>query len=99
MWVIDGLFTTRIVVQFCGQIVALMMLRKHRPDLARPFKMWLYPLPAFIAFSGWIFFLVTTDMKMLAYGATVFVAGLFAFLLLSKGAKRWPFDPAESALK
>ena len=97
MWVIDGLFTTRIVVQFCGQIIALMVLRKHRPDLMRPFKMWLYPLPAFVAFGGWIFFLITTDMKMLAYGATVIVAGLLAFLALSKGSGRWPFASTGNA--
>jgi amino acid transporter len=96
MWVIDGLFTTRIVVQFCGQIVALMLLRKHRPDLVRPFKMWLYPLPAFVAFGGWMFFLVTTDMEMLAYGAAVVVAGVVAFLMLSKITGRWPFASAEN---
>lgn len=99
MWVIEGLFTTRIVVQFCGQIVALMLLRKHRPDMVRPFKMWLYPLPAFVAFAGWTFFLVTTDKLMLAYGAMVIVTGVIAFLVLSKITGRWPFAPAESSPK
>ncbi len=93
MTVIDALFTTRIVVQFCGQIAALMLLRKTRPDLARPFKMWLYPVPAFVAFGGWMFLLVTTDQKQLAYGACVLVLGVVAFLLMAKAARRWPFVP------
>ena len=93
MTVIAALLTTRIVVQFCGQIAALILLRKTRPDLARPFKMWLYPLPAFIAIGGWIFLLVTTDQKQLAYGACVLVLGVAAFLCVAKTARRWPFAP------
>lgn len=96
MTVIDALFTTRIVVQFCGQIAALMLLRRTRPDLPRPFKMWLYPLPALLAFGGWIFLLVTTDQKMLAYGALVLVLGVVAFLILAKIAGRWPFAHDQS---
>jgi amino acid transporter len=95
MTVIAALLTTRIVVQFGGQIVALMVLRKTRPDLVRPFKMWLYPLPAFIALVGWLFLLVTTRPAMLlACGAGVLVLGVLAFLGLAKAARRWPFAGA-----
>ena len=97
MTVIDALLTTRIVVQFCGQIAALMLLRKNRPDLPRPFKMWLYPLPAFLAFGGWIFLLLTTEQKMLACGAIVLVLGVTAFLILAKFSRRWPFGSQSSA--
>ena len=34
--VIDVLIATRILVQFIGQIVGLMLLRRTRPDLPRP---------------------------------------------------------------
>ena len=44
--VIDALIVTRIVVQFMGQAVGLMLLRRHAPDMPRPYRMWLYPLPA-----------------------------------------------------
>ncbi|HZJ16498.1 MAG TPA: APC family permease [Chthoniobacteraceae bacterium] len=94
--IVDALFTTRIVVQFCGQIIALMALRRLRPEMPRPFKMWLYPLPAFVAFSGWIFLLVTTDKKLLAYGASVLLAGLVCFLVLASKARRWPFQSGTS---
>lgn len=63
--VIDALLTTRIVVQFMGQIGALVLLRRNRPDLARPYKMWLYPLPCFVALAGWLFLLATTDRSIL----------------------------------
>ncbi len=95
MTVIAALLTTRIVVQFGGQIVALMMLRKTQPDLVRPFKMWLYPLPALVALVGWIFLLVTTrPLELLGYGAGVLVLGVVAFLGLAKKLHRWPFAEA-----
>ena len=44
--VIDALIVTRIVVQFMGQIVALILLRKFAPQMQRPYRVWLYPLRA-----------------------------------------------------
>ena len=42
--VIDALITTRILVQFMGQVVRSSRLRRARPDRPRPFyRMWLYP--------------------------------------------------------
>ena len=50
--VIDALITTRILVQFIGQVFAVMLLRANRPDMTRPFRMWLYPVPALVALAG-----------------------------------------------
>jgi len=55
--VIEAAVVVRIVVQFLGQIFGLHLLRKTRPDVALPFRMWLYPLPSLIAAAGWIFVL------------------------------------------
>src|SRR6185503_8520223 len=60
MTVIEALLITRILVQFIGQIGALMWLRRNSPNLKRPFRMWLYPLPALVALFGWIFLFSTT---------------------------------------
>jgi APA family basic amino acid/polyamine antiporter len=38
-----------------GQAVAVILIRRHRPEIKLPFKMWLYPLPSVIALVGWIF--------------------------------------------
>src|SRR5213075_860324 len=53
--VIDALITTRILVQFIGQIGALTLLRRRAPDMPRPYRMWLYPVPSLVALLGWIF--------------------------------------------
>ena len=47
--VIDALIATRIVVQFIGQIAGVVLLRRRAPEMARPFRIWLYPVPVVIA--------------------------------------------------
>jgi amino acid transporter len=91
--VIAALLTTRILVQFIGQIGALVLLRRHRPDLARPFKMWLYPLPCFLALAGWLFLLATTNPRVLVYGFGSLALGVVAFLGWARHCRRWPFAP------
>jgi len=91
---IDALLTTRIVVQFAGQIGALIQLRRTRPEMERPFRMWLYPLPALLAFVGWGYLLCTTDRLLLGYGMGALLLGGLAFLAWSWRARTWPFSSA-----
>jgi amino acid transporter len=88
---IDALLSTRIVVQFVGQIGALIMLRQIQPNAERPFRMWLYPLPAFVALIGWIYLLITTDRTLLGFGALTLLLGSGVFLLWSWRTRKWPF--------
>ena len=89
--VIDALITTRILVQFMGQVGALALLRRHRPDMPRPYRMWLYPLPALIALFGWIFLFATTDPRVIMLGLVSLVLGVLAFLVWSWRKQTWPF--------
>jgi amino acid transporter len=84
--VIDALLTTRIVVQFVGQIAAVWSLRKNRPEMQRPFLIWLYPVPVGVALLGWLFLLFTTDRKMLLYGAVVLAVGIFVARWFSRNS-------------
>jgi amino acid transporter len=56
--VITMLVITRILLQFFLQQVGVMLLRAQRPELARPFRMPLYPLPPLVAMAGFVFMLV-----------------------------------------
>jgi amino acid transporter len=82
--VIDALIVTRIVVQFMGQIVGLMLLRRNAPDMPRPYKMWLYPVPALVALFGWIFLVATTQPRVILFGVAVLALGCLAFVLWSR---------------
>jgi amino acid transporter len=89
--VIDALIVTRIFVQFMGQVVGLMLLRRRAPELARPYRMWLYPIPALVALAGWIFVFATTELRVILFGIAVLAVGYLAFLLWSWRTARWPF--------
>src|SRR6478672_2535522 len=79
--VIDALIVTRILVQFMGQIFGLILLRRNAPDMPRPYRMWLYPVPALIALLGWIFVFATTEVSVILFGLAVLALGCVAFLL------------------
>lgn len=89
--VIKALMTARILVQFVGQIIALAYLRKFRPEVHRPFKMFLYPLPAAVAFLGWMYVFLGAGTRYVIYGLLTLVLGGMAFLAMSKKRGSWPF--------
>ena len=96
--VIDALITSRILVQFIGQLFAVTLLRRHRPEMGRPFRIWLYPLPNLIALVGWIFIFATTDWRVICFGLGSLLLGLLFFFAWSLRSNRWPFTaPAEAS--
>jgi len=92
--VIDALITTRILVQFIGQIFALTLLRRNQPKMIRPYRMWLYPVPSIIALAGWIFIFSTADKMVILLGLGTLGLGAIFFLIWSWRSQRWPFDEA-----
>ena len=94
--VIDALISTRILVQFIGQILALILLRRHAPNMRRPYKMWLYPIPSFVALIGWIFIFATTAWPVIVLGLGSLALGAFIFFVWSWRTERWPFAPVGS---
>ena len=94
--VIKALMTARILVQFVGQIVAVGFLRKFRTEVPRPFKMYLYPLPAAVAFFGWGYVFLSAGTRYVAYGLLTLAFGGVAFLITSRRRGSWPFTvPSE----
>ena len=89
--VIDALVTTRILIQFIGQVFAVILLRKRRPDLQRPYRIWLYPLPVLVAYLGWMFVFVTSEWIVTVFAIGVIAAGLALFFAWSAYTHRWPF--------
>jgi hypothetical protein len=75
-----------------------MLLRRTAPDMPRPFRMWLYPLPAVVALLGWIFLFATTQLEVILFGVGVLVAGCLAFLLWSRSLGHWPFAQASDVV-
>ncbi len=94
--VIDALMTTRILVQFIGQIFAVTLLRRRAPAGERPYRIWLYPLPSLVALAGWVFIFATSEVKIILFGLGTLAAGMLFFLIWSFATRRWPFRPPEA---
>ena len=90
--VIDTLVTARILIQFIGQMVALVLLRRNAPHLARPYRVWWYPLPLFLAGGGWLMVFATTPMKTLTWAMAALGVGVIGYLAWARVAGHWPFQ-------
>src|SRR5699024_3838488 len=93
--VISMLIAASVIVQFAAQAVALVVLRKSQPQLKRPYRQWLYPVPCIVAIAGWIYVYVSgTTLSLLLSGAWI-VAGLIAFFIWARINGSWPFAKPE----
>src|SRR5437868_4351357 len=88
---LSALMITQIVFQFIPQIFALFAIRWYRKDIARPYRMWLYPVPAIVALVGWAYVASTPDQRQYVGSAAILlVLGLIAYLLRAKALRSWP---------
>jgi len=88
--VITAILAMRIVIQFIGQAVGLIILRKKNKT-ALPFKMPLYPLPVILAILIWGFIFISTGKEFMLSGAIVIISGTIVYLIKSKKSNHWPF--------
>ena len=97
--VITLLVITRILLQFFLQHVGVILLRMQRPELARPFKMPLYPLPPLVAMGGFVYLLIyrVHALQGLAVAAGIAVSGTLIYLWRAKRDGQWPFSEAASS--
>jgi amino acid transporter len=72
------------------------VLRIRRPDLPRPFRMWLYPVPALLAAASFLFILVSRKdfLREIRYAAVILIVGLIIFGVRSWKRGEWPFRKA-----
>ncbi|MFZ0794938.1 MAG: APC family permease [Candidatus Korobacteraceae bacterium] len=97
--VIAALVVIRILLQFIVQAVGVMVLRHRRPDMPRPFRMWLYPVPALMAIAGFTFILLARKnfQREIRYAVVILVVGLAIYLVRSWRRHEWPFAQGERA--
>jgi fructoselysine transporter len=89
--VISAILAMRILIQFVGQAVGLVLLRRRNGTAHLPFWMPLYPLPVVLAVAVWLWVFWSTGPQFMLSGLAVIGAGVGAFLLWSRRLGRWPF--------
>ncbi|WP_186138662.1 APC family permease [Burkholderia gladioli] len=91
--VINMLVAVAVLLQSVAQIAALTVLRRRQPELRRPYRQWLYPLPSLLALVGWLYVFYATDARSQWMSTAWIVLGVIAFLVWARIAKQWPFGP------
>jgi amino acid transporter len=93
--VIAALVVIRIMLQFLVQAIGVIVLRVRQPDMPRPFRMWLYPLPALIASIGFSFilFIRANALKEIRYAVVILILGIVIYMGRAWHIGEWPFGP------
>ncbi len=95
--VLKAILSIRALVPFIAQVAGALLLRRRLPASARPFRMWLYPLPALVALLLWVFILFSPAKGFQAAGAIVLAAGTVVYLVRARLRGEWPFAAATPA--
>jgi len=91
--IIAALVALRIVLQFLLQQVGVVLLRRRRPEMPRPFRIWLYPLPVIFATVGFLFVLASRAHagREIAAALVVTVSGVIVYLRRARRDAAWPY--------
>lgn len=93
--VITAILAMRVVIQFVGQAIGLLLLHRRQATGNFPFRMPFFPLPVLLAIGVWLFIFFSTGVTFMLSGLAVISLGTVAFLLSSRFRKQWPFAPAK----
>jgi amino acid transporter len=93
--VINMLTTVAVLVQSIAQIAALTVLRRRQPELRRPYRQWLYPVPSVLALAGWIYVYASATTLSIVLSLVWIVGGVLAFLIWARINTSWPFAPLQ----
>jgi basic amino acid/polyamine antiporter, APA family len=88
--VVTALVVIRISIQFLAQTIGVMVLRRREPDLPRPFRMWFYPIPAVLAFLGFVYVIVMRpkSLESIRLAVLVIIVGTVLFVIRRRLASR-----------
>lgn len=88
---IAALIIIEKIARDIGQSLAVIVIRRYRPDIKLPFKMWFYPLPSLIALAGWLYILSTNERKIVLWGLVLLLLGIGAYFWRARARREWPF--------
>jgi len=89
--VISAILAMRIMIQFIGQAIGLLILRSKKSDIQFPYKMPLYPVPIILAIVMWLFILISTGSKLMTWGLFIIGLGAVVYFIKAKVKCEWPF--------
>ena len=103
---IEGMLTTRLLIQFMAQAIGACILRKKAPNAVRVYHIPLYPLPIIVNLLGFGFVFCTTsnwifmgDAPLLEVGILTMIVGSIMYFPFAKVNKFWPYEEPEVTIE
>ncbi|MBV9963374.1 MAG: amino acid permease [Parafilimonas sp.] len=93
---ITAILAMRIIIQFIGQAIGLLLLHKRKSKSFFKWRMPLYPLPVILAIAIWLYIFKSTEGKMMLMAGCIILAGIIAYLIKSKYKKEFPFNKGDT---
>ncbi len=84
---ISAILAMRIIIQFIGQCVGVVLLRKRFGNASLPFKMWLYPLPVILSIIVWLYLFVSTGW-FAVWGSLIASTGVVVYFIVQNYKNR-----------
>ena len=91
--VINAILAMRILIQFIGQAVGLILLSRKKGRDFFKWKMPLFPFPVIVGIILWFCIFCSTTIEMILSGITIIILGLLAYILKARYNREWPFKP------
>ena len=82
--VITAIIVMRIIVQFIGQAIGIILYHQKHKQEKFPYRMWLYPLPAIIGIFVWLFIFFSAEKIYIAGALGVIALGYAIYWLKEK---------------
>lgn len=90
--IISGILAMRIIVQFIGQAIGVILLRQKNGTANLTYRMPVYPLPVVFVILMWLFVFYSTGFKIMLTFLAVLISGFMVYLIQAKVKQQWPFQ-------
>jgi amino acid transporter len=81
---VSWLIQVQILLQFVWQCAAVILLRRYRPDIPKPFRMWLYPLPALVSLAMWLYIFASAPAAGVVFSVAFLAVAVGAYFIFAR---------------
>lgn len=92
--IVNWLMQLQILLLFVWQCAAVILLMRYRKDIAQPFVMWLYPMPAVAALVLWLYVFLSGPVEGMIFAVSMIAVSGIAYSLFVR--RNPPAPPMES---
>jgi amino acid transporter len=85
---VNWLILVQILLQFIWQCAAVILLRRYRDDINKPFKMWLFPLPALVSLAMWSYIFLSAPRAGILFSVAFLATAVAAYFLFERSTLR-----------